>query len=72
VGNFERVKEIWQKFIEEEPGNSQYYVSLAATFVQLEERNKAIEALEKAIELNPQFKEQGEYYIKEIRAGRNP
>ena len=37
-----------------------------------EERTKAIAELEKATELNPEFKAQADYYIGEIRAGRNP
>jgi len=72
AGNFKRVKEFWQKFIETEPANPQYYISLAATHLQLEERPEAIKALEKAIGLSPEFKEQGEFYINEIKAGRNP
>jgi Flp pilus assembly protein TadD len=72
VGNYERVRDIWLEFINEDPNNAQYRISLAATYVELGEREKAIRALEKAIELNPLFKEQGEYYINEIKAGRNP
>jgi len=33
---------------------------------------EAIEELQIAIALNPEFKDQGEYYINEIQAGRNP
>jgi len=72
VGNYQKIKEIWQLFIEKEPNNLQYYVSLAATHIQLGERQEAIKVLEKAIELNPQFKQQGEFYINELKAGRTP
>ncbi len=72
VGNYKKVKEIWQLFIEKEPNNIQYHVSLAATHIQLGERQEAIKTLEKAIEANPQFKQQGEYYINELKAGRTP
>ncbi|MBI2627907.1 MAG: O-antigen ligase family protein [Candidatus Niyogibacteria bacterium] len=72
VGNFARVKDIWLLIIEKEPNNAQYRVNLAATYLQLNERTKAVKELEKAIELNPDFKGQGEYFIKEIKAGRNP
>jgi tetratricopeptide (TPR) repeat protein len=69
---FDKVAAIWEKFVEENPENAQYRVSLAASYLQVEKRQKAIEQLQKAIELEPRFKQQGEYYIKEIQAGRNP
>jgi O-antigen ligase/Flp pilus assembly protein TadD len=72
MGDYGKVKELWQMLIAEEPDNAQLHVSLAATYLQLGERQNAIKELEKAIELEPQFKEQGEYYINEIKAGRNP
>lgn len=72
AGNYKKVRDIWLLFIEQEPGNAQYRVSLAATYMQLGERQNAIKELQKAIELNPQFKEQGERFIEEIRAGRMP
>lgn len=69
---FDKVVAIWELFVAKSPNNPQYRISLAAGYLQLGEREKAIEQLEKAIELEPRFREQGEYYIKEIRAGRNP
>jgi len=72
AGNFQKVRDIWLLFIEKEPQNAQYRVNLAATFMQLGERQNAIKELQKAIEINPQFKEQGEQFIEEIKAGRNP
>ena len=55
--DYEKVKEIWLEFIKENPDNAQYYVNLAATHLQLEEREESIKALEKAIETEPRFKE---------------
>jgi len=71
-GDMGKVTAIWEKFVEQEPNNAQYRVSLAAGYLQLNQRQKAVEQLQKAIELEPKFKVQGEYYINEIRAGRNP
>lgn len=71
IDNYARVKEIWQEIIKTED-TAQNHVSLAASYLNLEERDNAIKELEKAIELNPEFKEQGEYFINEIKAGRNP
>ena len=72
IGNFEKVRDIWIYLIAQEPNNAQYHVNLAATYMQLGERQTAIGELQRAIELNPQFKAQGEQFIEEIRAGRNP
>jgi len=72
INNYNRVKEIWLGFIEQEPNNAQYHISLAATYMQTKEKENAISEIQKAIEINPQFKQQGEYYINEIKAGRNP
>jgi len=76
LGFNELVIEIWQKRIaalnEQGSDNAQYRVSLAASLLNAGRRNEAIIELKKAIELNPEFKDQGEYYISEINAGRNP
>lgn len=72
AGNFEKVRDIWVYLIGQEPDNAQYYVSLAATYLQLGEREKAVEELQKAAQINPDFKTQADYFIGEIRAGRNP
>lgn len=70
--NFFMVAAIWEKLIKNNPDNAQYRVSLAASYMQIGERQKAIEQLQKAIEIEPKFKQQGEYFINEIKAGRNP
>ncbi len=76
VGDYERVVEIWKKRISDlqKKGldNAQYHTSLAATYLEMGKRSEAISELKKAMELNPEFKQQGEYYINEIKAGRNP
>ncbi len=72
MGNFTRARDIWLEFVRQNPNNPQYRVNLAATYLRLGERTKSIQELERAIELNPQFKESGEYLINEIKAGRNP
>ena len=72
IGDYEKVKELWQAAIAKDPNNAQLHVSLAATYLQLGDRVNAIKELEKAAELNPDFKQQAESYISEIKAGRNP
>ena len=70
--NFEKVAAILKVFIEKNPTNLQYRLNLAAVYLQAGYRTKSIEQLEKAIEAIPDFKKQGEYYIGEIKAGKNP
>jgi len=76
TGAHELVVEIWQKRIEASRAkgqdNPQFHVSLAAAYLAAGQRQNAIEELQITIELSPDFKAQGEYYISEIRAGRNP
>jgi len=60
------------KRIEKEPINTQHRITLASIFLQIGMREAAITQIQEIIKINPSFKEQGEYYIKEIRAGRNP
>lgn len=54
------------------PNDVQAHISLAALYSEMGMRAKAIASLRRAIELEPSFKEQGEYYIREIEAGRQP
>ncbi len=69
---FDKIIEIWKKKIEIDPNNSQFHISLAASYLGNKQRAKAIEELRVAIRLNPSFKQSGEHFISEIQAGRNP
>ena len=71
-GAYAKAIAMLQARVVEEPTDPQWHVSLAALYLESAQRVKAVEELRKAIELNPGFKEQGEFYIKEIQAGRNP
>ncbi len=70
--NFEKVTAILKVFIDKNPTNAQYRLNLAAVYLQAGYRTKSVEQIQKAIEANPGFKKQGEFYISEIKAGRNP
>ncbi|MBI2108787.1 MAG: O-antigen ligase family protein [Parcubacteria group bacterium] len=72
IGRFDKLITFREEQIKNEPQNLEAYVSLSAAYLELGERNKAVAQIEMAIELFPEFKEQGEYFIREIRAGRNP
>lgn len=45
---------------------------LAAGYLELKQRNRSVEILRETQKLFPAYKEQAEYYIREIQAGRNP
>lgn len=71
-GEYGKVLSIWQARLKTNPENPQFRLALAATYLKIGEREKAISELRGVIKLYPDFKAQGEFYIKEIRAGRNP
>lgn len=46
--------------------------NLASVYLAAGMRGSAVSTLQDAINKNPSFKDQGEYYIKEIQSGKNP
>jgi tetratricopeptide (TPR) repeat protein len=72
VERYNKVIEIWKLRLEKDPNNPQYHLSLGASYLQNGERANAVGEIQKVIDIDPEFKEQGEYFINEIRAGRNP
>lgn len=69
---WQKALDLWRKRLEVDPKNNQYRLQYAATFLASGDRRGAVATLREVIEIDPSFKEQGEYYIKEIEAGRNP
>ncbi|MBX9765449.1 O-antigen ligase family protein [Patescibacteria group bacterium] len=72
VKNFPRVVAVAEARVAAQPKNAQFHVQLAAAYLTAGNRTAAVEAIKTAISLDPSFKEQGEFYIKEITEGRNP
>jgi len=72
IGNFEKLISLWKGQVERDSNNMQARISLSAAYLESGQRGQAIVELEKVIELDPEFKGQGEFLISEIRAGRNP
>lgn len=70
--DYKSAEEVLSTLITGDPTNYRYHISLAALHLEKGERQKAIAEIQKAVDVNPEFKDQGEYYIKEIKAGRNP
>ncbi len=72
LGQYKKIVEIGKMKIALDPNNGQYHVSLAAAYLKAGDRQSAIAEIRKTIELVPDFKVKGEYFIKEIQAGRDP
>ena len=70
--NFGELAQVLKAYAELSPEDPDAHIKLAALYASMGGRAQAVDELRKAIELSPSFKEQGEYYIGEIQAGRNP
>ena len=71
-GRHDLVIEILQKRLNDNPTNPQAYVSLAAGHLNSGNRDRAVELIQEAIQIDPSFKAQGERFIEEIQAGQTP
>ena len=71
-GRHDVVIQILQKRVDDNPTNPQAYVSLAAGYLNAGNQEKAIELIEKAMEIDPRFKAQGEKFIEDIKSGNTP
>jgi len=69
---YDKLLAIWQERVKMNPKDPQNYLSLAASYIMTGSRDKAISSIQQAISLDSKFKQQGDYLISEIRAGRNP
>lgn len=72
TGNLPEVLSILQARIKIDPKDTQSYFRLAAAYLQAGDRSKSIEQLKKAEQIDPNVKQQADYLISEIQAGRNP
>ncbi len=71
-GETQKIIDISKRRTELDPSNLQHRITLAAAYLNAARRQEAISAIEEIIKIDPTFKERGDYYISEIRAGRNP
>jgi tetratricopeptide (TPR) repeat protein len=67
--NYSEIVPLLEKKLENNPKDIQNWVSLAAGYYQNGEIQKAIEEIQKAIENFPQFKTQGEDFIRQMKSG---
>ncbi len=70
--NYVRLIGVWAAFVARNPKSIDYRKNLAAAYLAAGRATEAIQVLEAAIQMNPEFKEEGESYIREIRAGGRP
>ena len=70
--NYTEIERVLLAHIERVPGDSALYIKLSALYVELGRPADAIKNLRRAIDINPLFKNQGEFYIKEIQDGKKP
>jgi len=63
---YDLIEKLYLQAIDLDPKNVQFYVSLAATYGKMHNKEKAIEYANKALELDPNLKPQVEEFIKII------
>ncbi len=67
--DFERMALIWESVVESNPANFEYRLGLVSIYLKTYQDQKAVEQLQKAIELNPDFSQQGQIFIQQILNG---
>lgn len=72
VEEYAKVAELLEMEVAANPQNLQAYVSLAATYYTLWRIDDAVHTIERGIAANPAFTDEGESWIKRIRAGTLP
>lgn len=66
ANDWPEVERVYQEWISLEPGSAEPWAGLAAVYAQIGKKSEAKQAAQKAIELNPLFKTEGETFIKNL------
>lgn len=69
IGDLKKLTLVWEALVVAEPTNFGYRLGLTSIYLKTFADAKAIAQLQKAIELDPNFKAQGEFLIQQIRDG---
>ncbi|MBU4480034.1 tetratricopeptide repeat protein, partial [Patescibacteria group bacterium] len=72
VKKYDKAIEILEFRVKNHPDDPQAVLSLAAVYLDAGYRTKSIQTIRRVMEMDPSFKEQGEYYINQINLGLNP
>ncbi len=67
IGDYGTVIKILNTRIQKDPTNMQYQLSLASAYATIGQRSKSIEIIQGMIKQNPEFKTEGEGYIKQLQ-----
>jgi len=66
VGNYKKVLEYYLMAVAEQPDNPQLYASLAVAYAKNGYKEQAIQAAQKAAELDPEFKDEADKFIQSL------
>ncbi len=64
--DWQKVVQLYKDWIQITPNDATPYAGLAASYAQIGDKQSAKEWAQKAIEINPQFKEEGEKFIQSL------
>lgn len=70
AGRFDKAAEIWERMVADNPSDARLRAALGVAHARSGRSALGISEIQKAIQLEPRFKEDGERIIEDIRAGR--
>lgn len=62
---YDRIIKLYQNLINQQPNNATWYARIAATYAELGDKEKTIENLDKAIELDPSLESEARTFLRE-------
>jgi len=65
--NFKKIAFLYEAMIELQPNSADLYARLAATYKEIGEIEKARQTVQRAVELDPSFKEEAEMFLKLLK-----
>jgi len=69
--NWSKLADVYENLIKQEPANADYYAKLAATYKNLGELDKAKATVQKAIDINPDFKAEADKFLQQLENMQN-
>ena len=72
IKDYEEVAAFWENWLEILPHDPQAHIALVKTYLYLGRPEDAIGELQRAIEIEPSFRKQGESLIQEIQDNQDP
>jgi O-antigen ligase/tetratricopeptide (TPR) repeat protein len=72
LGRFDKVTQTLEKKLADGGDDPQTRLRLAAAYLEMGKTTESLAEIQKIINAHPDFKQQGEYYMTQIRAGKKP